>query len=71
MGIDPRSRTKARRLARFYGIWFLCLGAGFLLLGIRSWMLGDVAWRTVIRFVISAGFVAGAIGYLRDARGKR
>jgi hypothetical protein len=70
MRTGPLQAAKSQRLAAFYGIWFLCVGAGFCLLGIRSWLEGDLGWRIAIRFLIGAGFVVAAAGYIRQAKRK-
>ena len=66
---DERQSVISSRRAKIYGIWFICIGIGFCLLGVRSWAAGDFAWRIALRFLISAGFLAGALGFLRQARG--
>ena len=41
---------------RRLGFWYLAIAAGFLLLTIRSAMLGDLLWRVGLRVAIAAGF---------------
>lgn len=42
-------------------LWFFCIAAGFLLLAIRSYLLGGRFSLTLLRLVISAGFAI--LGY--------
>ncbi len=41
---------------RRLGYWYLAIAAGFLLLAVRSAMLGDLLWRVCLRLAIAAGF---------------
>ncbi len=41
---------------RLYAAWYFCIGAGFLLLGIRAYLLGAVLWTVVLRWIIALGF---------------
>lgn len=50
------------RRSRWFAAWYFCIGAGFLLLGLRSWLLDGGLLATVLRWVISVGFVA--LGFL-------
>jgi hypothetical protein len=47
------------------GWWYVCIGAAFMLLGLRSFVRGDAVWSAVMRLVIAAGFVALAVGTLK------
>jgi len=49
-----------------FGWWYLCIGLGFVLLGLRSLMRGDAAWPIALRFVIAAGFFALGAGTLQS-----
>jgi hypothetical protein len=57
-----------RRLARLFGWWYLCVGLGFALLGIRNWIARSSPWAVAIRFVIAAGFLLLAFSMFRPAR---
>jgi hypothetical protein len=46
-----------RRWARFYGWWYICIGLGFALLGLRNWIAHAPPWSVGLRFVIAAGFI--------------
>ena len=56
-----------------YAWWYLCIGLGFVLLGVRSVVRGDRPWSIVLRFVIALGFFALGVGTLRSraAQGRR
>lgn len=45
-----------RPLAGWLGWWYLSLGAGFVLLGLRAWLLGARFWTVLLRWLIAAGF---------------
>lgn len=55
MSPEPQGRE---RKARFYGWWYVSIGIGFALLGIRSLLLGGKLWLTLLRWIIAAGFLA-------------
>jgi hypothetical protein len=57
---------KRNRRARMLAWWYVCIGAAFILLGIRSAVRGDAIWPVVFRFVIAIGFVVLGIGTLRS-----
>jgi hypothetical protein len=50
--MGPRGRQ------RLFAAWYFCIGVGFLLLGIRAYLLGAAFWTVVLRWVVAAGFVA-------------
>ncbi len=43
--------------AQLLGWWYVCIGLGFALLAVRSYLLGGKLWMTALRCVISAGFL--------------
>ena len=45
-----------------YAWWYFSIAAGFLLLSIHRWMLGERLWLVVLRIAIAAGFAA--LGWL-------
>jgi hypothetical protein len=47
---------------RLFAWWYFAIAAGFLLLGINRWLLGERMWLVVLRFGIAAGFLV--LGYL-------
>lgn len=48
--------------SRMFGAWYICIGAGFFLLGLRVLLVGGRLWAVLLRWVIAAGFVV--LGYL-------
>jgi len=41
---------------RLFAAWYACIAAGFVLLGLRAWLLGAPRWTVALRGVIAAGF---------------
>jgi len=60
-----------RRRGRMLGWWYVCIGSGFTLLGLRSVIRGDPAWSVVLRFVIAIGFFVLSVGTMRTVRADR
>jgi|GEM_PF-1348973 len=58
----------ARRAAQWFGWWYLCIGVGFTLLGVRNWIAHTARWGIVMRFVIAAGFFVLAASMFRTPR---
>ena len=54
---SKQERARSRR-TKFYVWWYVCIGAAFVLLAIRSYIRGDGGWSIVARVVIAAGFFA-------------
>jgi len=48
--------------ARLFAWWYFTIAAGFMLLGINRWLLGERLWLVFLRFAIAAGFLV--LGYL-------
>jgi hypothetical protein len=46
---------------RLFAWWYFAIAAGFALLGINRWMLGERAVLIVLRFGIAAGFLILAV----------
>ena len=42
---------------RLFAWWYFAIAAGFVLLGINRWMLGERITLIILRFVIAAGFL--------------
>jgi hypothetical protein len=53
-----------------FGWWYVCIGLGFALLGVRSFLRGDRAWLIAVRVVIAVGFFALGVDALRSAVAK-
>jgi hypothetical protein len=47
---------------RLFAWWYYAIAAGFVLLGINRWMLGERMFLIILRFGIGIGF--GILGYL-------
>src|ERR1051326_5863727 len=62
---DRQAALGRRRRERMLGWWYVCIGLGFILLGVRSFVRGDASWPIVLRLVIALGFLALGIGTLR------
>jgi hypothetical protein len=53
---------RGRFRSRLFAWWYFTIAAGFLLLGINRWLLGERLWLVILRFGIAAGFLV--LGYL-------
>jgi protein-S-isoprenylcysteine O-methyltransferase Ste14 len=62
---NASSANKKRRRARMFAWWYVCIGAAFVLLGVRSVLRSDPIWAVGIRFVIAIGFAVLAAGTFR------
>jgi hypothetical protein len=49
--MNKRLRTK------FFAWWYFAIAAGFVLLGIHRWLVGETKWLIVLRFAIALGFL--------------
>ena len=56
------------RKHRLLGWWYLCIGAGFVLLGFSRLLKGELLWLIALRWVLAAGFFALACFELRTRR---
>ncbi len=54
------------RSRRLFGWWYVAIGAGFILLGIQRWMLGEGVRALLLRWAIAAGFLLLGLGTLRS-----
>jgi hypothetical protein len=57
-----QENSRGPRFRQLFGWWYVCIGAGFLLLTLHRWMMGERLWLVVLRAVIGAGFLF--LGYL-------
>jgi len=55
---DPRRRPG------FYGAWYLLISLGFCLLAIRGMLRGHRRRLTILRWIVSAGFLVLALLFL-------
>ena len=44
--------------SRFYAWWYISIALGFVLLAIKSALIGERPWLVVLRVVIALGFAA-------------
>ncbi len=68
-GNQKEAGSPSRRI-KFYVWWYVCIGAAFVLLAIRSYIWGDGAWSIAARLVIATGFFALARLTQRTAQGR-
>jgi hypothetical protein len=61
---DPNSDRNPRQ-GRLWGYWYVCIGLGFGLLGLRNLLAGSAVWTIALRWIIGLGFIvlgAGTLG---------
>jgi hypothetical protein len=58
-----------RRRSRWFGWWYVSIGAGFVLLGVSRLVQGERAGPIALRWAIAAGFFL--LGYLELGPGRR
>jgi hypothetical protein len=46
-----------RLRARLFAWWYFAIAAGFILLDINRWILGERIWLIIVRFAIAVGFL--------------
>jgi len=64
--LDRKTLTSTRR-GRLLGWWYICIGAGFLLLGCYYYLLGERLGLVALRGVIGGGFLLLGWFQLRGA----
>lgn len=52
----------------FFGWWYVCIGLGFVLLALRSWIGGVGRWGVGLRLLIAAGFLILGASTLRSLK---
>jgi len=52
----------------FFGWWYVCIGLGFALLALRSWIGGVGRWGVGLRLLIAAGFLILGASTLRSLK---
>jgi len=65
MRMRDSNTDRNRRQGRGWGYWYICIGLGFILLGLRNLLAAAAAWTVVIRWIIGVGFIvlgAGSLG---------
>jgi hypothetical protein len=63
---DRQGRSSVFNKRRLLGWWYLCIGAGFALLGFSRLLKGEVLWLSGLRWVLAVGFIALAYLELRS-----
>jgi hypothetical protein len=58
--MDKRLRTK------LFAWWYFAIAAGFVLLAINRWLVGERMWLIVLRLAIAAGFLLLGYATLRS-----
>ena len=53
---------------RLWAYWYVCIGLGFLLLGLRSLLAGAPPWTVALRWIIGLGFIILGAGSLYSAK---
>lgn len=46
----------SNRARRWFAWWYVSIGAGFVLLAVHRWLIGESGWLIALRLVIAAGF---------------
>jgi hypothetical protein len=47
---------------KFYGWWYCAISAGFVLISIQRWVIGERGWQNALRLLIALGF--GILGWM-------
>jgi hypothetical protein len=58
------------RYQRWLGAWYLCIGLGFALLGLRNLLAGAAVWSVALRWIIALGFIVLGTATLRPTMTK-
>jgi hypothetical protein len=66
--LDLISQERGPRKTRLWGWWYICIGLGFTLLGLRYLIAGVTGWPVALRWTIAAGFLFLGLGTLRSKR---
>lgn len=53
---------------QMFGWWYVCIGIGFSLLALRTYMAGAHAFQILLRAVIAAGFILLGVATLKTAK---
>jgi hypothetical protein len=65
---DRPAALRRNRRARMFGLWYVCIGLGFVLLGVRNVIRAERPWSIALRFAIALGFFALGVGTLKSAQ---
>lgn len=55
---------------QLYGWWYVCIGAGFALLALRTYIAGARPFQIVLRGVVAAAFVVLGVATIKAANRK-
>jgi hypothetical protein len=72
MRMRDSSAGRNPRQGRLWGYWYICIGVGFGLLGLRNLLAGAAAWTIVLRWIIGLGSIildAGSLGTTKPKAG--
>jgi len=58
--MDKRLRTT------LFAWWYFAIAAGFVLLAINRWLVGELMWLIMLRFAIALGFLLLGYATLRS-----
>jgi hypothetical protein len=58
--MDKRLRTK------LFAWWYFAIAAGFVLLAINRWLVGESMWLIILRLAIALGFLLLGYATLRS-----
>jgi hypothetical protein len=65
--IKPKVNQRLR--TRIFAWWYFAIAAGFVLLGVNRWLLGERLSLVALRFLIAAGFlILGCLTWRSRAR---
>jgi hypothetical protein len=56
--------------SRLLGSWYICIGLGFGLLGLRNLLAGAATWTIALRWIIAVGFIVLGVGSLAAAKNR-
>jgi hypothetical protein len=64
------SNGRNLRSGRLLGYWYVCIGIGFGLLGLRNLLAGAAPWTIALRWIVALGFLVLGAGSLASAKPK-
>ena len=59
--VVPATSMDKRLKTKLFAWWYFAIAAGFVLLAINRWLVGEPTWLIVLRFAIALGF--SLLGY--------
>ena len=57
--------------ARLFAWWYFAIAAGFFLLDVKGWLLGERMFLIILRLAIAAGFLALGVGTWKSSNEPR